>query len=713
MKHLQLILCGLLITAFTAANAQLTIDAGLNRTICKGTSITLGGNPSAYGTYPPFSYKWQPDIGLSADSVARPLASPLTTTTYYVTVTDSLLNTAIDSVIITVQNAYYLQANVHDTTICSGQSIQLSARVGSNYTAVAACNNGTIISPPIGTDTLYEPVSVSRSPALFGNFARSDRNQLLYKANELQAIFHGPALISRLAFNIAYFNNNAQIPNFSIKMGLAQKDSLTEWENNLVEVYHLNALQPLNNGPWSMQFTLYTKFYWDGTSDLVIDICHNSPQTFGNQNNMEFCTNTPFKSYLYSSGSTDQCGTQNNGTSIFTRPNIKFYYCDSFNTVTPVNISGLTYNWTSASGTPTITNPTQANAIALPDSSETYFLQVSDNNSCSAFDTLIVHVNHTATSALLTTEPFCPEDLTGSISARINQQDTTSYWLTNANFTDTLFSGTATDTANYTFSNIPAGMYHLLIQDSSCKMDYPVTVSTYPAVRANVGSIHPIVCNGGTTNACVTVSGGVAPYTYLWDSVMIDTACYTYLNAGMHSLIVTDSNHCALRINGIYAAQPPPFDLALTQIDTRVILEVTGNTAPYQVNWGDGAYSLIDIGVIQHQYAAAGNYTVTLVDYKGCDTTFTITVTTTGILNAADLLQQIQLSPNPAINLLTVTTNGLAVNEIRIYNITGQLLSEVKQPQNNTIDISSLSNGVYIAEIKTKAGSAMRRWVKM
>ena len=74
---------------------------------------------------------------------------------------------------------------------------------------------------------------------------------------------------------------------------------------------------------------------------------------------------------------------------------------------------------------------------------------------------------------------------------------------------------------------------------------------------------------------------------------------------------------------------------------------------------------------------------------------------------------EISLYPNPATNQLFIQTNGVAVSEINIYNTTGSLVNQTKQPQTKSIDISQLANGVYIAEIKTKEGSAMRRWVKM
>ncbi len=49
-----------------------------------------------------YSYNWSPSIGLNSTTVATPLASPTTTTKYYLTVTDMCGNTATDSVVVNV-----------------------------------------------------------------------------------------------------------------------------------------------------------------------------------------------------------------------------------------------------------------------------------------------------------------------------------------------------------------------------------------------------------------------------------------------------------------------------------------------------------------------------------------------------------------------------------------------------------------------------------
>ena len=87
--------------------------------------------------------------------------------------------------------------------------------------------------------------------------------------------------------------------------------------------------------------------------------------------------------------------------------------------------------------------------------------------------------------------------------------------------------------------------------------------------------------------------------------------------------------------------------------------------------------------------------------------------TATAIIDNNKEKETLLLFPNPATNQFFIETNGTAVSEVNIYNTAGSLVSQTKQPQTKSIDISQLANGVYIAEIKTKEASVMRRWVKM
>ncbi|MCD4746118.1 MAG: glycoside hydrolase family 55 protein [Bacteroidales bacterium] len=74
--------------------------AGDNNTIIAGSSITLIGT-ATYGIEP-YTFKWSPDYNLNNPNIYNPIANPLITTTYNLTITDKYGCVATDEVIIYV-----------------------------------------------------------------------------------------------------------------------------------------------------------------------------------------------------------------------------------------------------------------------------------------------------------------------------------------------------------------------------------------------------------------------------------------------------------------------------------------------------------------------------------------------------------------------------------------------------------------------------------
>ncbi len=81
-----------------------TADAGPARTICEGASVAIGGTPTASGGSGTFTYLWVPSTGLDDATAANPVASPNTTRTYTLYVTDVVSGCApvIRTVVVTV-----------------------------------------------------------------------------------------------------------------------------------------------------------------------------------------------------------------------------------------------------------------------------------------------------------------------------------------------------------------------------------------------------------------------------------------------------------------------------------------------------------------------------------------------------------------------------------------------------------------------------------
>jgi len=136
---------------FALAGSQTVVDAGANDSICLGDSSQLVATvTSGVG---PYSYSWTPTTTLSDSTIANPIATPTTTTTYYVTVYDSGTSTTSlpDSVVVFVNPTF----NTVDAplSICSGDS----ALIYGTYEFTAATYYDSLISVN-GCDSVHSTV---------------------------------------------------------------------------------------------------------------------------------------------------------------------------------------------------------------------------------------------------------------------------------------------------------------------------------------------------------------------------------------------------------------------------------------------------------------------------------------------------------------------------------------------------------------------------
>lgn len=83
---------------------ELLANAGSDKAISKGSNTILGGAPTASGGSVVYTYLWTPAEGLSNTTIANPIASPLQTTTYTLTLNDGKKCTKTSSTVITVNS---------------------------------------------------------------------------------------------------------------------------------------------------------------------------------------------------------------------------------------------------------------------------------------------------------------------------------------------------------------------------------------------------------------------------------------------------------------------------------------------------------------------------------------------------------------------------------------------------------------------------------
>ncbi|HLP21079.1 MAG TPA: T9SS type A sorting domain-containing protein [Chitinophagales bacterium] len=709
MKQLLRTICSLcLLILANAAAAQLYVDAGSDATICKGDSVTLGGTATV-SAQAPFTYSWTPATGLSSTTIPNPVARPLTTTTYYLTSSDDTGLVRVDSVKVIVRMGD-MRISASDTLVCPGRTILLSTNTDFNGCFATATCQGNNTSAFVGSDSIAQPGTVLQGPTLFGNYIRSNRSQMLYKASELQAVLGGPQVIRALTFWIRIFTGNPSLQNFTIKMGCTVIDSLTNWDNNLVTVYSASSHQPIAG---FNVFILQTPFYWDGTSDIIIDVCNYNPNTFGAQNNKAACSQTSFKSYLHSGGNTNQCGG-NTVPNVYTlRPNVRFNYCP--NTSTPVPYDGYTYSW---SASPAINLSTLAYPVttATVNADGNVYLQVVDNVGCRLYDTVAISVNN-AFGAIVThlDEDFCSGIAGGSVAVDFNGfADSLPYWLVSSTYTDTLYSGLTNEDSIDTFTNLINGNYHLIIADSACGVrNYLIQLQAHPKITAVASNVvDNVYCYGDSIGgACVTVSGGTPPFSYLWDSIIQGTQCLDSLAIGLHQVLVTDVNGC-VNSSAVFQINAPgaPINVTTNYVNSLLIVSVTGGIAPYTIDWGDNRQSPTSFSA-SHLYDADGMYELHITDVHGCETTQIVTIIGVSI-NDIDR-SQISLYPNPANDKLFIQSSDISIQSVNIYNALGVLVMSSLLPEAEGVSVALLPSGAYVAEIKTTEGVVKMRWLKL
>jgi hypothetical protein len=145
----------------------------------------------------------------------------------------------------------------------------------------------------------------------------------------------------------------------------------------------------------------------------------------------------------------------------------------------------------------------------------------------------------------------------------------------------------------------------------------------------------PATCGQSDGTASVSVSGGTAPYTYLWNNG--DTAsAVSNLSAGTYICTTTDAMGCSDTVQVIISNLNGPSigTITATNVDCNggssgsASTSVTGGTPPYTYTWSNGSTTATASGL------PAGTYTVTVSDSAGCTINGSVTITQPTALTA-------------------------------------------------------------------------------
>lgn len=351
--------CSYTDSVFINVGQPFTLNVANDDTICQISGTPLFANPSIPGTY---TFAWTPGATLNDDSISNPIATPTSTTTYYVNVESIQSCSASDSVKIYVPAISQFYSMPVADSVCAGDSVQITTTYQKGCGTNGSACGGPVDTAQVGTATT---TSSSNNGTLYNGSSLSSRFQLLFTKAELNAAGISQAsTINEIGFRIGSVAGSNIYQNFTISMGCTNLTALTSsYVTGLATVFTPKNVIISSN---VLYYTLNNTFDWDGSSNLIVEVCYNNSVTSANSST--YYSASGFNSFLATS-SASACNTAT-GTVSMNKPNTYFKFCDA----PPLN--GLTFSWSPASGLDDAAIP---NPLASPLSPTVYYLSATDS----------------------------------------------------------------------------------------------------------------------------------------------------------------------------------------------------------------------------------------------------------------------------------------------------------------------------------------------
>ncbi|MBB00743.1 MAG: hypothetical protein CMN34_07420 [Saprospirales bacterium] len=189
-------------------------------------------------------------------------------------------------------------------------------------------------------------------------------------------------------------------------------------------------------------------------------------------------------------------------------------------------------------------------------------------------------------------------------------------------------------------------------------------------------------------------------------------------------LIITTCNGLDTATRTLIVSDPPALDASFVVIDQgngNVSIQLSNpfpcGGAQTTVNWGDGTAN----NLTSHTYTADGDYTITVTLQTATDIAqSTESVTITGLSTAIgelSLEDAMTVVPSPAASDVNVAFSLFNVQDVTmtISTIEGRIVEsriiESAKMVNETFDVRSLDNGIYMINVSTETGSTSSSFV--
>ena len=754
-------------------NPSPTADAGSDVTICPSGSTQLGASG---GT----SYSWTPTTGLSDPNIADPVATPSSTTIYTVEVTDGNGCTDTDEVTVTVEDTEDPTITCPDDItvstdagLCSASGVNLGSPTTSDNCNVASVTNDgvepyssgnttitwTVTDDADNTATCTQTVTVedNEDPTItcptdvticegenvnLGSPTTDDNCSVAGTTNDDDGNYPvGTKIITWTVTDDA--NNTATCEQQVIVNALPTAptqsiDCSGGFGEAIVTVTSPTGAEyeySLSGG--AFQSSNVFEHLENGAYNITVRNVNTGCTTTGNSFSVNCgCTNGPTVSLSELSGQTcDQEPITIDGNTFGGSATMVSLSTDGSGTLSPLtsNSSPFTFSYTPS----------------VADIGETIMITVTTDNplgspcvAASESYTLIVNASPTADAG--SDETIC---FGASLElCAVEIADASYLWSTG--------DASRCITVNPTMTT----SYLVTVSKNNCSSTDEVIVTVNPEITSSMGKTDETNIGMSDGTAWMVVTGGTAPYTFVWNTGATDSLI-TNLTPATYSVTMTDALGCTAEgsvvinaggcgdIDVVSSSMNP---LCFGECNGNISLDlITGGTAPYTYTWntGDTMASITDLCV--------GNYTVTITDANNCqliwdttlvepqelqielmmDSTVVITggtmpydtmiynegnwryaqVTDANYCEAMDSVMitaiadinpklNIQVYPNPTSGKVQIDNgDNVSIELVRIYTPTGAVVLSTREIDH--IDLSTQTEGLYLLQIITQKGS--------
>lgn len=193
----------------------------------------------------------------------------------------------------------------------------------------------------------------------FYTLYEDSRTQMLYKASEIIAGNGGAGFINKLGFTVLTVGSPA-MSGFTVKMQTITAATINSWTSTgWTTVYSNSAYTPAGTGLQYIE--LSTPYYWNGTDNLLIEVCFDN-SSWSSNTTVAGTTQTETVMHNHVDGSSG-CSLTSTSTAS-TRPNI----CMVINTATGITQSGNTIpqSYSLSQNYPNPFNPVTKINFAIP-----------------------------------------------------------------------------------------------------------------------------------------------------------------------------------------------------------------------------------------------------------------------------------------------------------------------------------------------------------